>query len=170
MILLVVPVTVIVAVIRLRRSTGRREARRRLEAVPSAIDLVVACIRAGGTPHDAVHVLIDHGPEPLERDMLLVSGRLAAGDRLIDALRDCASDLSPLFDVLSAGERLGVPLESLLFQLSVNARAARRRSDEEAARRLPVRLSLPLVMCTLPSFVLLVIAPVVIGALSRLQH
>ena len=37
------------------------------------------------------------------------------------------------------------------------------------ARRLPVRLSFPLVVCTLPSFVLLAIAPAVLGALSTLQ-
>ena len=38
-----------------------------------------------------------------------------------------------------------------------------------SARRLPVRLTFPLVTCTLPSFVLLAIAPAVIGALSTLR-
>lgn len=169
MILLLIPFAVIIAVVRLRRRARHLDARRRIEAIPRAIDLVVACIRAGSTPHEALQQLREHCPPCLERDLLLVTGRLDAGDRLIDALRDCALDMRPLFDVLSAGERLGVPLESLLFQLSVDARAARRRADDEAARRLPVRLSLPLVMCTLPSFVLLIIVPVIIGALDTLQ-
>ena len=48
-------------------------------------------------------------------------------------------------------------------------RAARRRLGEAAARRLPVRLTFPLVTCTLPAFVLLAIAPAVLGALSTLR-
>lgn len=169
MILLLVPLAVIVSVVRLRRRARRLEVHRRLEAIPNAIDIVVACIRAGSTPHEALRHLLDHCPSCLERDVLLVTGRLDSGDRLIDALRDCSVDMRPLFDVLSAGERLGVPIEALLFQLSVDARAARRRADDEAARRLPVRLTMPLVLCTLPSFVLLIIVPVIIGALDTLQ-
>jgi tight adherence protein C len=56
----------------------------------------------------------------------------------------------------------------MLDQLSTEARAARRRLDEADARKLPVRLSFPLVVCTLPSFILLAIAPAVIAALSSL--
>lgn len=169
MTLVLIPVSMAAAVLLLRRSTVRRESRQRVGAVPDAADLVVACIRAGYTPHEALRLLLEHCPPCLERDLLLVTGRIDAGDRLIDALRDSAPDLRPLFDILSAGDRLGVPLEQLLFQLSVDARATRRRADEETARRLPVRLSLPLVLCTLPSFVLLIIVPVIIGALEQIQ-
>jgi tight adherence protein C len=56
----------------------------------------------------------------------------------------------------------------VLDQLTIEIRAARRRLDQAAARKLPVRLSFPLVTCTLPSFVLLAIAPAVIAALSSL--
>ena len=57
----------------------------------------------------------------------------------------------------------------MLDRLAVDARAARRRLGEAEARRLPVRLTFPLVSCTLPSFVLLAIAPAVLGALSTLR-
>ena len=169
MILFLIPLTVIASVFRLRRRTRRDETRRRTAAVATAIDTVVAVIRSGGTPFDAVECLRENGPGELHRDILLVSGRLEAGERLGEALRDGSPELRALFDVLATGERLGVPLESLLFQLSIEARATRRRVDEESARRLPVQLSLPLVMCTLPSFVFLVIVPVLIGALQQLH-
>ena len=51
----------------------------------------------------------------------------------------------------------------------LDANASRRRQGEAAARRLPVRLSFPLVTCTLPSFVLLAIAPAILGAVSSLR-
>ena len=169
MILFLLPLAVIGSVVWLRRRSRRDESRLRADSVATAIDMVVAVIRAGGTPFDAVECLRDNGPRELHRDILLVSKRLEAGERLGEALRDGSTELRALFDVLATGERLGVPLESLLFQLSIDARAVPRRADEESARRLPVRLSLPLVLCTLPSFVLLVIVPVLIGALQQLQ-
>ena len=71
-------------------------------------------------------------------------------------------------DAISSCERYGLPLEPLLDQLAADTRATRRRLADADARKLPVRLSFPLVMCTLPSFVLLAIAPAVIAALSSL--
>ncbi len=56
-----------------------------------------------------------------------------------------------------------------LDRLAADARTARRRIGEAAARRLPVRLTASLVTCTLPSFVLLAIKPAVLGALSTLR-
>ena len=70
---------------------------------------------------------------------------------------------------IATADRDGLPLAPVLDRLAADARAARRRSGEAAARRLPVQLSFPLVVCTLPSFVLLAIAPAVLGALSTLR-
>jgi tight adherence protein C len=70
---------------------------------------------------------------------------------------------------IAAADRDGLPLAPLLDRLAGDARAARRRHGEAEARRLPVRLTFPLVVCTLPSFVLLAIAPAVLGALSTLR-
>ena len=68
-----------------------------------------------------------------------------------------------------AAVRDGLPLTPVLDRLTDEANATRRRQGEAAARRLPVRLSFPLVVCTLPSFVLLAIAPAVLGAISTLR-
>ena len=74
-----------------------------------------------------------------------------------------------IVDALSSGERYGHPLGPALERLGDDARATRRRLAEAEARRLPVRLSFPLVCCTLPSFVLLTIAPLLAGAFSSLS-
>ena len=72
-------------------------------------------------------------------------------------------------EVLISGDRLGIPVENLLFQLANEARLNRRRHAETEARKLPIRLSLPLVMCILPSFVILIIVPTIAGTLSQLN-
>jgi pilus assembly protein TadC len=60
-------------------------------------------------------------------------------------------------------------MESLIFQLGNDARLSRRRAAEISARQLPIRLSLPLVICTLPSFIVLIIVPTIAGTVSQLR-
>ena len=71
--------------------------------------------------------------------------------------------------VLVALERHGVAIGATLEQLSVEARRERRLQAETAARKLPVRLSFPLVCCVLPAFALLTLAPLLAGALTSLR-
>ena len=95
------------------------------------------------------------------------------GERFADALGQLQARLGsvaqPLVDSLSAADRYGLPLAPVLERLAVEARQQRRRDAEAAARELPVRLAMPLVLCTLPSFVLLAIIPLLFGALSSLH-
>ena len=99
--------------------------------------------------------------------------RCNAGDRFADALRQLRASLGPiaqpLVDSLSAADRYGLPLAPVLERLSFEARQQRRRDTDATARELPVRLAMPLVLCTLPSFVLLAIVPLLLGALSSLH-
>ena len=95
------------------------------------------------------------------------------GRSLADALGELPRILGPpgrdLASAIAGADRDGLPLGPVLDRLATEARAARRRLGEAEARRLPVRLTFPLVACTLPSFVLLAIAPAVLGALSTLR-
>ena len=75
-----------------------------------------------------------------------------------------------LSDLVGSADRYGLPLAPVLDQLAAQARADPRPADEAAARSLPIKLAFPLVVCTLPSFVLLAIAPAVMAALSSLHE
>ena len=57
----------------------------------------------------------------------------------------------------------------VLDRLADDIRAERRRRAERQARTLPIKLAFPLVVCTLPSFVLLAIVPALLGAVSTLR-
>jgi tight adherence protein C len=99
--------------------------------------------------------------------------QLARGRRLADALAALPGVLGPgaqpVAEAIGAADRYGLPLGPVLERLADDARATRRRLAEAHARTLPVRLSFPLVTCTLPSFVLLAIVPAVLGTLSSLR-
>ena len=150
---------------RSRRTNG--DHRRVLRDLPDITDLLVAALRAGLTPVQALRAIAPLAPVSVRPEFDGVIARLDGGDRFVEALRD-AHHARVLFDVLADGDRLGVPIEHLTFRLAVEAREQRRRSAESDARRLPVRLAIPLVACTLPSFVSLVIVPVLIDALTHL--
>ena len=164
------------ATVMLRRLAPMRAARRRRSHIdrelPDAMDLLVLSVRAGLTPFQAVGELAG-SDEPVVADAFAeVLRRTERGQPFADALAALPERLGPpaaaLADVIATSDRYGLALGPVLDQLAVEIRAARRRLDQAEARKLPIRLSFPLVTCTLPSFVLLAIAPAVIAALSSL--
>ncbi|MGK0273738.1 MAG: pilus assembly protein TadC [Ilumatobacter sp.] len=173
------PVAIITAIgcaaERARRLLAARSATTaRVAALPDAIDTFVLLVHAGLTPQLAIERLVDAAPPITRPAFAEVVHRTRRGETFADALAALNTHFGnraiALVDLVAASSRYGLPMADVLTQLSVETRAARRRLDEAAARALPVKLSFPLVVCTLPSFVLLAIAPAVLAALSSLGN
>jgi tight adherence protein C len=157
-----------------RRRGAARARRQAIDAsMPDAIELLVMCIHAGLTPNQAVGELARFAPRAVRQGFVATEQRLHRGAGFADALSELTGHCGPsaltLVSALGTAVRDGLPLAPVLDRLTDEANAGRRRAGEAAARRLPVRLSFPLVVCTLPSFVLLAIAPAVLGALSTVR-
>jgi tight adherence protein C len=148
-------------------------ARRRVADFPDALDLLVLAIRAGYLPAQAIVEVVPFLPATLRPAFASVGAAMHRGERFADALRTLEADVGtiaqPLVDSLAAAERYGSPLTPVLERLAFESRQQRRRDADASARELPVRLAVPLVVCTLPSFVLLAIVPLLLGALSSLH-
>ncbi len=122
-------------------------------------------------------MLVDVVPAVLRQGVEAVAHGTASGERFADAiirLRDSPPTglgpiAQPLTDALALADRHGTPLPPVLDRLAAEAREHRRRQSEIAARQLPIRLAFPLVGCTLPSFVLLTIVPLMAGTFSSLR-
>lgn len=164
---------IVLPVFRRRRRCARRQARL-VEDLPDAIDLLVALVRAGLTPSQAVGELANRAPDAWRPAFAAVGRRQAHPRRFVDALDELVVHAGPVaqpvLDALAAAERFGQPLAASLDRLSADGRAARRRQHDIRARQLPVRLSFPLVCCTLPAFILLTIAPLLAGALMSITR
>jgi tight adherence protein C len=152
--------------------TARRRRAEIERTLPDAMDLLVLSVRAGLTPVQAVRELAVSVAPPVGEAFAEVVRRTERSQPFADALVALPERLGPqasgLADVIATSDRHGLPLGPVLDQLAAEVRSTRRRLDQADARKLPVRLSFPLVVCTLPSFVLLAIAPAVIAALSSL--
>jgi len=153
--------------------TSRRLAARVERAVPDAIEMFVLTIHAGLSPVQAVRELAVTVPVEVRSGFDAVVHRHDRGEPFAHAVHALPERLGggmvAFADLLAGADRYGVPIGQVLESLALDVRATRRRLDEADARRLPVRLSFPLVICTLPSFVLLAIAPALIAALSSLS-
>jgi tight adherence protein C len=171
-----VPVVAVVsALATLRWWSGRRrvhrEAQRLADEVPDAVDLLRLAVASGCTVRLAVDALADHGAGPVAAHADAVVARLGRGDLLGPALEDLGARepvLAPVTTALVAADRYGTPLGPVLARLADDARAARRRRAEAAARRVPVQLLFPLVACILPAVGLLTVVPVAVSAMRGL--
>jgi tight adherence protein C len=142
--------------------------------LPDALDLVVLAVRAGHLPVAALRAVHPHFASPLRDATARMLHEVDRGRRFADALpllsTELGSALDALVDGLAAAERDGLPLAPVLERLAADARAHRRRHLDTLARQLPVRLAVPLVVCILPSFVLLAVVPLLLAALSSLHR
>ena len=141
--------------------------------MPDAIELVIIGVRAGLSPSASIEAAALQAPALLQPALGEVAHRLHRGHRLADALQALPEMIgpsaAPFADSLATTDRYGLPIEPVLDRLSIDVRTDRRRHAEQQASTLPVKLSFPLVVCTLPSFVLLAIVPAVLGAISTLR-
>lgn len=162
-----------VAVITLRE---RREARGRdrhvVEQLPDVVDLLRLAALAGLPVASAIAALESRPGGPVGAALRTAASRLARGATTGAVLAQLPDDAGPatrsLVDALIDHDRYGTPLGPALDRLAVEYRQRRRRQAEEAARRLPVLLLFPLVLTTLPAFVLLTVVPLLVGSFSSL--
>jgi tight adherence protein C len=158
---------------RLRRlRADQARLRREAAALPDAIELFVMAVQAGMTAHQAVELVATRAPGPIRPALAEVRRRVERGQQLSDALSALPDLLGPhaagIADVVSMSERYGTPMAQSLELLARDVAEQRRRRSEAAARTLPVRMSFPLVVCTLPSFVLIAVVPALLAAVGSL--
>jgi tight adherence protein C len=150
----------------LSRLAARR--RDRLErGMPDALDLLVICAEAGLSIDHAIEqagrVLRSSNPEVAEEFAM------TAAEMRISAVRDQAFDnlarraglasLRGIVAALNQSIRFGTPLSASLRVVAAEMRADRLVRFEQRAARLPVLLTIPLMMFILPSLMIVIGTP-----------
>jgi len=138
----------------------------------NATDMLSVLLLSGMTTPQALQQLHHYLDEPCRAVFFDCGQLLSHGSRFHDVVRQLSSTFgSPAFalcEALLASERDGIAVGPLLERLSAVTRQQRRQELDAAARQLPVRMAIPLVICVLPSFVLLGVVPLFVGSLSGL--
>ncbi len=141
--------------------------------VAEAVELLGVALSGGLSTRAALEEVCPWLQGPLRVELVRCLDRAELGWSLADELELLPRRLhpctGPFAAVLVSAERYGAPIVPGLVRLGESLRADRRRQLEEAARRAPVRLLLPLIGGILPAFVLLAVVPLIVGALADIR-
>jgi tight adherence protein C len=159
-------------VYRRRRMDDRRRKEAMADALADIADLLIVLLGAGMSVPAALRWLAERGPVPTRAAIVHVLEGLDSGQSVTASLRSIpillGPSYQPLVATLVAAVRDGTPTGVLLLRLGDEARAGRRSQQDRLARSLPVRMLLPLVMCSLPAVIVGAVAPLVLVAIGRL--
>lgn len=157
-----------VGVMAARRRLRRRRSLREAAAGDVAVlaEMVGLALSAGLTLSQALRAARRHVHPQLAREVDGVLRRAAHGG-LAQALAGAGGHAGRLYVVAARAVVTGAPLAPAVDSFVREAVAEQRSARLEAARRLPVRLMLPLALLILPGFVLLTVGPTVLAALER---
>jgi tight adherence protein C len=137
------------------------------EAFPDALDMLVVCVEAG-LGLDAAFTRVGTHIAPahpiLASELGMVSLELRAGKSRADALRNFSKriglrEVNSFVTLLLQSDALGASIGKTLRIHSEEMRANRMLRAEEMAHKLPVKLTIPLVLCILPVMFLAVMLP-----------
>ena len=158
----------------------RVRADRRCETItngfPDCLDLMLICVEAGLGLEAALdrvsrEMAISH---PKVSELLATATlRLRAGATREAALRRMADDsgvdeIRSFTTLLIQSDRLGTSIGTTLRIYASEMRERRRMRAEEKAHRLPVLLSIPLVVCMLPTMIGVLMLPAIIRVVRQL--
>ena len=155
------------AVLQHRITSRRRSHRRAGEDVVVLAELTALGLSAGLTAAQALEAARNFVDATLAQELDGVL-RTATRRGLAAALADAPERTRRLGLILSRAVATGAPLAGAVEGFVDERRAEMRATQLEDARRLPVRLMVPLALLVLPGFVLLTVGPTVLAALDRL--
>ncbi len=153
----------------------RRQDQIRLE-LPDALDLLTLSVEAGQGFDAALGLVAQRMQGPLSREIARALHEMQMGMRRVDAIRGMGARASSLelrsfcTAVVQAGE-LGIPIANVLREQAQEMRLKRRQRADEQARKVPVKMVVPLCLLFLPSIFVVVLGPAVITIMhSGLFH
>ena len=160
-------------VLRRLEPAATRRRRERLSAdLPTAVDLLGACLLVGRPPDEALRAVAAAVGGPVGHDLDDVTVRLALGADPVAAWREIGAQqgpLAPLGRTMARSLQTGAPLADGLRLLASDLRGRRRAAAEQQAHSVGVRAAAPLGLCFLPAFVLIGIVPSIAGAFASMS-
>jgi tight adherence protein C len=158
------PPLVLARLARQRRATIER-------LLPNATDVLVVSLEAGLGFDSVVAFLAERADNPLTielrrylADLRLGRSRRQALEALVE--RTQSPGLGELASAVILADELGTPLARTLRGQAAALRAEQRLRAEELARKAPVKLLFPIVLCIMPVLFIVIIGPAVLQALA----
>ena len=155
-----------------QRAYDRSERVRR--ELPDAIDLLTISVEAGLGFDAAVQQVAQHTEGPLADELSRMLREMQLGQSRGAALRGLAArssvpELRALVGAMVQADSLGIPIAQVLRVQSTEIRVKRRQRAEERAQQVPVKITIPLIFCILPSLFVVVLGPAVLSIVDTFR-
>ena len=163
---------------RVLRALAARVRGRMAAALPDSLDLLVMCRNGGLTFERALATVADafSRVQPhLAQEFALFERELQMGGSRAHAMAQFAErtpvdGIRTLVFSLQQSERYGTPLNDALATIARTERAQQAARVARAAQRLPVLMTLPMLLLVVPGMMLLVAGPSIYAALDALKN
>jgi len=156
-------------------NTGTHRQQRIAQDLPDALDLLTLSVEAGLGFDAALAQVATSMPGPLAGEVSRVLQEMHIGVPRAEAMRGLANRTRVLqlrtlaTAVMQAGE-LGIPIANVLREQAVEMRLVRRQRAEEQARKVPVKVVVPLVLCLFPALFVVIIGPAAVNLIHLMAH
>ncbi|MEV4412462.1 type II secretion system F family protein [Catellatospora sp. NPDC049609] len=150
---------------------GERRQQQLRRELPDALDLLTLSVEAGLGFDAAVAQVAAAMPGALAREFARMLHEMQMGQRRAEALRALAdrtkvTELKTIALALVQAGELGIPIAGVLREQARQMRVKRRQRAEETARKLPVKIIFPLILCLFPALFVVIIGP---GAINIME-
>ncbi|MFH8616860.1 type II secretion system F family protein [Streptomyces sp. NPDC017979] len=140
--------------------------------LPLAADLLAACASAGAGPREAAAAVGESLPGAVGERLIRTAAELRLGGEPSHAWGGFATvpGAAELARCLARADSTGAPAAESISRLAHRLRAAHIRTAVAGARRAQVLITAPVGLCFLPAFLVVGVAPVVLGLATGLLH
>lgn len=140
-------------------------------ALPDMLDMLTISVEAGLGFDAALAKLVRNSDGPLAVEFARVLQEIQAGVDRSDALRHMAArtevtELNAFIMAIIQAEVFGISISGVLRTQAAEMRTKRRQYAEEMAQKAPVKLVFPLILCILPTTLIVILGPAIISAID----
>jgi tight adherence protein C len=151
-----------------------RERQNKLErALPGALDLLTVCMEAGLAFDAGLAKVVEKTRGPLADEFARVLQEMQIGKSRRDALRDMSRraevrDLVGFVAAIVQADQMGMSLAPVMRSQADEVRTRRRQRAEEQAMKAAVKMIFPLILCILPSTMIVVLGPAIVTMATKI--
>ena len=140
--------------------------------LPDAIDLLTISVESGLGFDAAIQQVARNTEGPLAEELSRVLREMQIGQGRADALRAMGErsnvgDLRTFVGAMVQADAFGIPVAQVLRVQSAEMRVKRRQRAEEKAQQVPVKITVPLIFCILPTLFIAVMGPAVLNIMDN---
>ena len=139
--------------------------------LPDAIDLLTISVESGLGFDAAVQQVARNTEGPLSEEFSRVLREMQIGQGRSDSLRALGErtnvpDVRTFVGAMVQADSFGIPIAQVLRVQSAEMRVKRRQRAEAKAQQVPVKITIPLIFCILPTLFIAVMGPAVLSIMD----